>query len=708
MTDWIEEEEGRGALRPTDPLSILRDSFLAERARFFLWLPVLVGAGIAAYFALRFEPPGWAGIAAMGLLGFLALAGRRDGFLLWPCVALCLVASGFALAQWQNARVAAPVLERSFGPAELEGRVVVLERMAEGNRVTLDRVSLARLRPDQTPERVRIVLKRRDAAAPLPGQWIAVRARLNPPPAPAMPGGYDFQRRAWFDGLGAVGFALGEVRLLSDRPAGAYDRAAIWLAGLRDGLSQTIRTRVEGEAGAVSAALVTGDRSAIPETVLDDMRDSGLAHLLAISGLHVGLVAALLFAGLRAVLALLPPLALRYPIKKWAALAAILGAVVYMVLAGATVPTQRAVLMTAIALGAVMLDRYPFSPRLVAVAALVVMALQPEELMGPSFQLSFAAVVALIAFYEAFGRRLADFGRAGGWPGRIALYLVGVALTTLVAGAATGLIGAYHFNRVAQYSLIANMMAIPLTGFWIMPAAVLSVLAMPFGLEAWPLWLMGQGVTALLWVADTTAHWPGAVGSLPQMPDWGFAGAVLGGLWLCLWTGRKRLLGLAGIGLSVVSFLLTVPPDLLVNEDARLIGIRTGEGLYLSSLRREKYTAEMWAESLGEPPHIAFPKAGESAMGGDLRCDAAGCLWDRDGLLISLGGRAEALAGDCARADIVITGLRVARWCKPGLLAVTGETLARDGALFLRWSADGRLQVDSVRDRRGTRPWTGG
>lgn len=706
MADWI-EEEGNGPHRPVFALSAILDSFLAERGRFFLWLPVLLGAGIALYFALTFEPPGWAGAAACLLVAFLAIASRRDWFLLWPCILLFLVAAGFSLAQWQSARMAAPVLQRSFGPAEIEGRVVRLERLPDGNRVTLDRVILPRIAPAGTPDRLRIVLKRGDAAPPLPGTRIRVLAKLNPPPPPSMPGGYDFQRRAWFDGLGAVGFALGAVQVQPGMQAGWWDEADIALARLRDRMSEIIRGRIGGQPGAVSAALVTGDRSAITEDVLRDMRDSGLAHLLAISGLHVGLVAALVFGGLRALLALMPAVALRFPIKKWAAGAGILGACAYMALAGATVPTQRAVMMATIALGAVLLDRSPFSLRLVAVAAVMVLVLQPEELMGPSFQLSFAAVTALVAFYEAFGKRMTGWSGERSWLIRPWVYLAGIALTTLIAGAATGLIGAYHFNRVAHFSLIANLLAVPLTGLWIMPAALLSVLAMPFGLEAWPLWAMGQGVEALLWVARTVSHWPGAIGHLPQMPDWGFAACVLGGLWLCLWRGRKRLLGLAGLALAILSCITPDPPDILVNEDARLIGIVAEDGIYLSSLRREGYAADIWAESLGEPLRLGFPKPGQSALGGKLRCDQTGCILQAHGLSLSLDGNATALAEDCRRVDVVITGLRVARWCKPRLLAVTGESLARDGAMLLWFGPGGQVAVKTVRDWRGQRPWTG-
>ena len=321
---------------------------------------------------------------------------------------------------------------------------------------------------------------------------MTLRAIVAPPPAPAAPGAFDFQRRAYFIGLGGVGFALGPATVTAKGGGGAFDTLALAVARLRQNISRVVMASIDGPPGTVAAALMTGQRAAIPPSVMDAFRDSGLAHLLAISGLHIGLVAGIIFIALRGVLALVPTLALAHPIKKWAAATAIAGAFAFTVVAGATVPTQRAFLMIGLVLMAVLFDRRGLSMRLVAWAALVILVLSPESLLGASFQLSFAAVIALIAAYEALRerRRYGDDRGATIWQ-RALLYVGGVALTTLIAGSVTAPFAVYHFNRFAAFGLAANLIAVPVTALWIMPWAVAAFLLMPFGLEVFALTPMG-------------------------------------------------------------------------------------------------------------------------------------------------------------------------------------------------------------------------
>lgn len=680
----------------------------AQRGRFGLWLPVGFGAGIALYFALAVEPARW--IGPLAVTGGLALMVARAGAVRVAGLVLVCLAAGLSMAQWSSERARAPVLERDYGPRPVEGRVVVLERRAQGPRVTLDRVFAPGLAPEDTPARVRVVLRRDDAEAVAIGQRLRVLARLRPPPPPVLPGAYDFQRRAWFDRLGAVGFALGGAQAVPGKGThGLPERLLIGLGALRDRVGGRARAVLPDQTGAVAAALITGDRSALAPDTLAAMRDSGLAHLLAISGLHIGLVGGLVFAGLRFALALIPWVALRFPIKKWAAAGTIAATFFYMVLAGATVPTQRAFLMAAIAALAVMADRDPFSPRLVAVAALVVLALAPQELVGPSFQMSFAAVVALVAVYEAQADRLAGWARDAGPARRAGLYLLGVGLTTVIAGFATGLFALHHFGRFADYGLIANLAAVPLTAFWVMPAGIAAMLAMPFGLEAGPLHLMGLGIDAVLWVARGVASWPGAVREVPAMPVWGLAVGTLGGLWLCLWRGRARWAGLAGLAGALLSIALTAPPDAMVSPTGRLVGVvEENQGarvLWLTSTRREGFAADIWAETLGGASTQAFARA-DVAAPGTPRCDAQGCVAGLGTLTLAIPATPEALGEDCARADIVITPLWVGRWCAPRELLIDGARLRAQGAHALYFDDTG-WRVETVRDRRGARPWTG-
>jgi competence protein ComEC len=515
----------------------LTDRLTAERDRWALWLPVAFGAGIGVYFSLDSEPPAWLGAGGFAFAVLFGCLYRRRAGPLLAAIALGALAAGFAAAQARSALVAAPVIEKRLGPLVLSGRILKLELRGSRIRVTLSHLSIPDLTPEATPAKARITASR-DLTGLRPGDWLRLRAVLRPPPEPAAPGAFDFARQAYFQGLGGVGFALGKPRRIDPIDGtvpSAGDPWRLWWSGLRHDIARRVLAVLPGQAGAVAAALMTGERGAIPEHVMQNMRDSGLAHLLAISGLHVGLVAGLLFFGLRAILALVPSLALRHPIKKWAAAAATLGAFAYLFLVGATVPTQRAFLMTALVLLAVVLDRTAASLRLVAWAAFAVLLVAPESLLSASFQMSFAAVTALVAGYELLRERRGRIFAERTIATRITLYVAAVALTSVIATAATAPFAVYHFNRIAWFGLAANLVAVPLTALWIMPWAIGAFLLLPFGLEALALKPMGWGIDGLLTVAAEVAGWPGAISVIPAMPA--------AGLVLTLWAGFGSVCG---------------------------------------------------------------------------------------------------------------------------------------------------------------------
>ncbi|MDH3230878.1 MAG: ComEC/Rec2 family competence protein [Alphaproteobacteria bacterium] len=680
----------------------LAEIVLTERERWPLWVPVLLGAGIGGYFALPVEPAPWGGAAALAVCLAVAGATRRNPGLLLVWLAGALLAGGFAAAQLRSHLAAAPVLDGPYGPASVSGLVVQVEDLPGGTRVTLESVGLEEYTPGQTPQRVRVKLRRGDRAAV--GARIEVFAKLSPPFAPAAPGAFDFQRSAWFRGLGATGFALGPIRLLADKETSSL---RLRLVGLRYRIAGRIRQALPGQTGAVAAALMTGDRSAISETSLHSMRDSGLAHLLAISGLHLGLVAATLFFGMRAVLALSERLALRHPIKKWAAVAAIAGSFAYLLLAGAPVPTQRAFLMTGLVLIAVLLDREAISMRLVAWAAVAVLLLAPESLLGASFQMSFAAVVALVAFYEAGRERLQTVRSAlpGGLAGRIFMYAAGVAVTTIIASVATGLVGLHHFGRIAVYGLPANMLAVPVTALWIMPSAVIAALLMPFGLEGPALAAMGSGIDAVLWIAAVVAGWPGAVRHVPAMPLAGLVMVALGGLWLCLWRRQWRYLGLLAILSGVATIPLYRGPDILVSGDARLMAARLSDGrLSLSDRRRDRFLAGIWLERNGQSGADFWPTGGSTPDAG-LACDSLGCVYRVAGLEIALLHDGHALDEDCRRADILVSAVPVRSRCPNPRLVIDRFDLWRNGATAL-WVDAEAIRIRTVAVYQGNRPWS--
>jgi competence protein ComEC len=693
------------ALRRLDALARRAAELAAEeRDRWPLWLPVGLGIGIGTYFSLPAEPPPWLGWAAVGAPAAAAALQRRrpERLALW--VAVATVALGFAAAQARTLAVQAPMLVDRLGPTGVVGRVAAVESFPEAKRVTVERLRVAGLGPERTPESVRVSLRGPQPRLE-PGDWVRLRAVLMPPAAPAAPGAFDFQRQAYFMGLGAVGFGLGPAAVTARAAGEGTSALALGLQRLRQRITERVLAGLEGQKGAMAAAMMTGDRSAISAEAMAAMRDSGLAHLLAISGLNIGLVAGIVFVGVRAALALAPPLALRYPIKKWAAVAAIPAAFAYALVAGLPVPTQRAALMAGLMMLAVLVDRRALSMWLCAWAAVVVLLAAPESLLGASFQMSFAAVVALIAAYEEAQRRRRFRDGARPWPRALLVYLAGVALTTLVAGLATAPFAAYHFNRYADYALIANMIAVPATGLWVMPWIVATFALLPFGLEKLALVPLGWGFEVVIGTAETVAAWPGAVTVVPAMPAWGLAAVALGGLWLCLWRRRWRLIGVAGIAAGLASVAWTTPPDVLVDGQGRLLAVRTADGgLSVSAAGRARATQELWARRLGEAEaESGWPRAGTSADG-RLACDAEGCIYRVGAGTVALVKEASALAEDCRRAHAVVSVVPIRRPC-PGPLAVIDRfDLWRNGAHAL-WIEPGGVRVESANAARGDRPW---
>ena len=687
---------------PSATFAWLRRSFAAEADRHFLWTPVFMALGIGAYFSLPFEPQSWSALAALGVSGLLLWQARRRPMIALCAAALFAAAAGFAAAVWRAERVAAPVLERAQS-GTLAGRVISVERTETGALVAIIAPrSFAGLPGDKLPAKVRLNIRIR-AAVLRPGAVVELRARLMPPPEPVSPYGFDFARQAWFQGLGAVGFAYSSPVELA-APAGA-DRL---LTTLRMKIGDRMRSVIGGTSGAVAAALVTGERAGIPDDVSENLRSAGIYHVLAISGLHMVLFAGSLFWALRACLALVPGLALRYPIKKWAAAAAIAGATFYLAISGGAIATQRAWLMIVLMLAAVMLDRPALSMRNVALAAILVLLWSPESLIGAGFQMSFAAVTALIAFYESDAvRRWTSAPRGYGiaeWPRLTATYALGIALTSIVAGAATGAIAAYHFNRIAIYGLAGNMAAMPVVGLVVMPMALLALLLMPFGLDAAPLWFMGWGVETMLGVAEEVAGWGGADRMVRAAPLHALLLVTFGGLWMALWRERWRLAGALPIVLGLALWNGAPRADVLIDRDASLLAVRASDGTIVLSSSRPDYAARQWLRYEGD---LRSPR--EAARSSHMTCDASGCVYAEEGRpVIAFSASLAAIADDCGKADIVIARVavphRMKRQCGAVLL-LDWFHFWRNGATELSFNEDGTVDVTSARHARGNRPW---
>jgi len=683
-------------------------TFTDERDRWALWIPVGLGAGVGLYFVLPAEPPGWIGAALSGLLVAGAIAFRARAQMLLGILAALAVSIGFTAAQLRTADVATPMLQKRLGPVAVTGRIVSVERLKTGRRLVLDSITADRLARSATPERIRLV-DRKGEPALKPGDRVRLRAVLLPPPRPIAPGAFDFARRDYFRRIGATGYVVAPpAKQVSDR--GAESSVSLGLARLRQSVAARITAGLDGAAGGIAAALLTGDRGGIPKETLAALRDSGLAHLLAISGLHLSLVAVILFFGIRAGLALWEPVTLTRPIKKWAALAALAGAFGYLLLTGATVPTQRAFIMLAIVLLGVLVDRVAISMRLVAWAAVVVLLIAPESLLSVSFQMSFAAVVALVAVYEALRDHAPGWRSDPRWWRRLVLYVGAVALTTFVAGAATGPFAVFHFNKLALYGVAANLIAVPVTAFWIMPWGLVALLLMPFGLEQLALVPMGWGLDLVISAAETVAGWPGAISLVPAMPGWGLLAVALGGLWLALWRGTWRLGGIAVIAAGLASAFVARTPDILVSEAGHLLAVKAPDGaLVLSSRRFARFQGHAWLRQAGQAETRDWPGETTKQSGGRpwLTCDALGCIYRAKGQIVALARDERALGEDCQVATVVVSLQPLRQRCPSARRKIDRFDLWRAGthAIYLR---PGGVRIESVRAAQGERPWTRG
>jgi competence protein ComEC len=570
---------------------MIERGWLRQRGTRFHWVPVLLGCGIGLYFALPQEPP-VAVLGACGALasGLLALALWRWGEWTGPLVcALALVLGGVALGGLRTHLVAGPVLDfRYYGP--VEGRVVAIDRSAsDAVRITLDRVTLSRVDPGEVPLRVRLSLHGDHGAGDVvPGMRVMTTGHLVPPAGPVEPGGFDFRRHAWFQGIGAVGYTRVPVLALAEA------EGAQGLFRARMALADHVRARLPGEPGAFAAAIMAGDRSAMSQDTLEVLRTTNLAHLLAISGLHMGLLVGFVFAALRLGLAAIPAIGLRLPAKKLSAALALLVAAGYLALSGGNVATERAFVMAAVVLVAVMLDRRAISLRSVALAATILLVWQPEALLGPGFQMSFAATTALVAVYGLI--REAQLPLGPRWLRPVSA----VAITSVVAVLATAPLAAAHFNLWSHYGLVANLPSMPVMGLVVMPAAVVAALLMPLGLDALPLWVMGQGLAAILWVAERVASLEGARGTVPSPGPAVLPVMALGALWAVLWQGRARLAGLVPVALSLWLWAQAERPALLIADRGGLVGVMTAEGRALSKPRGGGFVARNWLENDGD------------------------------------------------------------------------------------------------------------
>ena len=668
----------------------------AERDRWPLWLPVALGAGCGAYFALPAEPPIFFAWIALGLTwaaATLAIMGRarwRFAFV-WALLAALLL--GFGLAKLRETKVRTPVLERG-AVVHLTGRLVSREPREKSERLVLEEVRSGGL--DPLPRRVRIAMrppssqKRADFR---PGDWLSFTARLDTPPGPSEPGANDLGRSLYFQSIGAVGFSYGQPHTVPPaHPPRIGQRISDGVERLRLAMTRRIQAGLPGSTGGIAASLITGERGGISEEDEEALRDAGLAHVLAISGLQMAMVGGGIFWLFRALLAAIPALVLHYPIKKWAAVGALAASIFYLTISGAAPSAVRAFVMFATVMLAVLLDRPALTMRSLALAAAILLVLQPEAIMDPGFQMSFAAVAGLVAVAEWEGQRERTAPR-----GVLYRYAHGTAMTSLIGSLATLPYALFYFERATHYGVLGNLIAMPVMGLWVMPAAALSVMVMPLGLEGFALDLLGRGIEVMVAMGRWVSGLSGAVSLTPAMPLLALILISLGGLWLAIWRRGWRWLGLAPVALGAVLAWTAPLPDMLVAPDAATIALRGDDGL-LHFVRKplDKYAARDWLRRDGDGRAI------EEAVGvpGTL-CDGLGCVVKKN-VVIAASLRPEALDEDCLRAQVVISAAQAAG-CK-GPAVVIDQRAAEQGEGW-RVSLSPTPSAVSVREMRGERPW---
>jgi competence protein ComEC len=681
IREWIAAEAGAGRLLP--------------------WVPIAFGAGIALYFTADREPVLSVTAVTAGVFCLAAMLLRRQK--LFPiAVMIAAMAAGFAAATWKTARVAHGVLARPIYSVTLSGFVETRDIRERTDRFVLRVESMDSPRAATKLERVRLSVRK--GTAPAVGSFVELKARLQPPLAPLRPGSYDFGRDMYFQGIGASGFAMGAIKTLEPPVNGGLSlRYAAFMQGLRDAIDARIRTALEGDKRAIATALLTGRRDAISTPVNDAMFISGLGHVLSISGYHMAVVAGVVFFAVRALLALIPGLTVSFPIKKWSAAAALAAAAFYLLLSGAEVATQRSFFMTAVVLIAIMVDRRAVTFRTLAVAAMIVLTMAPEALVHPSFQMSFAATLGLVALVQIGMPRLfaspdnSATARIALWGGREIMTL---ALASLVAGLATTPYAAFHFHRVTPYGVLANLAAMPVVSAVVMPAGMLGLAAMPFGFDGVFWRIMGAGIDWMIVVTQWVANLPGAIGRMAAFGIGPLIAASIGIILLGLLRTPLRWCGAAVLAMAVAWALMVPQPDVLISGDGQNVGVRGRDGqLHLMRSAKDAFLLKEWLAADADPR-----LATDASLAEGVSCDETGCVTElAGGGLVALALRPDALGDDCERAALVVTARQAPPACPSPVVDLARSR--RQGAIALRRTASG-FAADAVRPTGLDRPWS--
>ena len=640
------------------------------------------------------------------LLVLAIFIGRRLPLLKYILLSIFFISAGYALAGYRVYSLATVTLDKELRPTNIEGSVERVHMYEDGKiRLTLKDTVIRGTEP-LTLVNVRV---NKFYDMPYPGDRIKIRAGLMPPPGPSMPGDYDYGRQVWFQGLSAVGYSVSALEITEKNQGMARK-----LSGLRQRMAERIKVQIPGEAGTLAAALITGIRGGMPEALAEAMRNAGLAHLLAISGLHMGLLCGVVFFAVRFGLSLVPSLSLNYPIKKWAAVAASLAGLGYLFISGASIPTIRAFIMVIIVFLGVMTDRKAISLRLVAIAAIFILVTTPEALVGVSFQMSFAAVVSLVVVFERFGNDFMNKFRGDArFRQKLTYFIVGSLFTSMIAEVAIAPFALYHFNKIVLFGLLANLIAMPVMGSWVMPWIVVTLVLMPFGLENLALIPMSWGLEVIMATAYWVSELPGATLEIPAIDLRALVFLVLGALWLGIWRLKWRLAGIPLMMVGVFFALSYKQPDILIDNAGKTIALRGNDNsLTLSRMNGSRIVRDRWRQRYGLKELVRWDYESftpEQAQGRELSCDTFSCLYRParvDHLLVSLVQDELALPEDCQTADVLISLVPVEINCPADVVLDRWDFYNNGGyAIWLPDEKGGEVRLENVKESRGNFPW---
>jgi competence protein ComEC len=663
-----------------------------EQRQFFILLPYAMIAGVIVALEADAPPAPLAlGLVAVGTALALWLV-RRTVVALRGVGLFAAFWIGFSLLAVHGALFGTPMLHGAvYG--QFEARVdAVLATTPTGRRLVLSHIYADAPTDPVGFRRARIELRNGPPLAP--GDVIDGRIYFYEVPGPAAPGGFDAEFSSYFQGIGAYGSAV-SARLVSSGDPTAPDRIV-------DGVRQTIGARIAAvlnqPSNGIARAIITGDQTAVLEGPRKLMATAGLAHVMAISGLHLSLVAGSAFFVLRLLLALITPLAAHVSAKKVAAAGAIVAALVYYAISGGGAAALRSTVMAVLIFTAVLVGRRALSMRNVAIAGLFTVLTEPSEIFRPSFQLSFAAVVALVGAYEMLQRpRLLGRGPLG----VVASHFGSIALTSLVAGTGTLVFAIYHFQQTAPLGIVGNLMVMPLVTVVMMPSAILAVLAVPFGLDRPFVWLMGWSIDRMLDCAGLVAQWSQGISAMPLLTPLALVIAFAALAWFSFFTNRYRLIGPVLAIPAIMGFAVAAPPDVLVSDTTQAIALRGADGLALVSGKPGSFSVNIWGETYRQPIGPAPP--------GTTACDSLGCISHSPlGFTIAVSKEMAAFEDDCATADLVVTHLPAPDYCRSEAAVVDAGDLAGGGTQALRWDKTaGRFEVQpAITDLN--RPWRAG